>query len=86
MLERILPRNEHPMERVARVVVGLGVLSLVFVGPKTPWGWIGLVPLVTGLVGSCPLYTLFGLSTCRIQTRCARPAASGAEARRAPGS
>lgn len=69
MLERILPRNEHPMERVARVVVGLGVLSLAFVGPKTPWGWVGLVPLVTGLVGSCPLYTLFGLSTCPIKAR-----------------
>ena len=66
MLDRILPRNEHPIERVARVLVGVGVLSLVFVGPKTPWGWLGLVPIVTGLIGSCPLYTLFGLSTCPI--------------------
>jgi len=60
----LLPTNEHPVERVLRVILGLGVLSLVFVGPKTPWGYLGLVPVVTGLLGSCPLYTLFGFSTC----------------------
>ena len=69
MLDRILPRNEHPIERVARVLVGVGVLSLVFVGPKTPWGWLGLVPIVTGLIGSCPLYTLLGLNTCPTKAR-----------------
>ena len=69
MLDRILPRNEHPIERVARVLVGVGVLSLVFVGPKTPWGWLGLVPIVTGLIGSCPLCTLLGLNTCPAKAR-----------------
>lgn len=68
MLDRIMPRNEHTVERVLRVVLGAGLLTLVFVGPQTPWGWLGLIPLATGLVGSCPLYTLFGISTCRIQT------------------
>ncbi len=63
--EKILPKNEHTVERVLRVVVGLVLLSLVFVGPKTAWGLIGIVPLATGLLGSCPLYTLFGISTCR---------------------
>jgi len=63
-MNTLLPINEHPMERAIRVLVGLVVLSLVFVGPKTPWGWLGLIPLATGLIGSCPLYTVFGFSTC----------------------
>lgn len=63
-MANLLPTNEHPIERGLRVVVGLGVLSLAFVGPKTPWAWLGLVPVLTGLIGSCPLYTLFGISTC----------------------
>jgi hypothetical protein len=64
MLSRILPNNEHGIERALRVVVGLGLLAIAFVGPKTPWGYLGIVPLLTGLLGSCPLYTLFGISTC----------------------
>ena len=67
MESKIMPRNEGNLDRVARVVLGLGLLSIVFVGPQTPWGWVGLVPLVTGLVGSCPLYTLTGLRTCPIE-------------------
>lgn len=62
----LLPRNEHTVERVVRILVGLVVLSLVFVGPQTSWGLLGLVPLLTGLLGSCPLYTLFGISTCSL--------------------
>lgn len=65
----ILPRNEHTIERVLRVFVGLAVLSLFVVGPKTPWALLGIVPLATGLIGSCPLYTLFGISTCRTTNR-----------------
>ena len=65
MLAKVLPKNEHTVERVLRVLVGLGLLSLVFVGPKTAWGWVGILLVVTGLVGSCPAYTLFGISTCR---------------------
>jgi hypothetical protein len=56
--------NEGAIDRVLRVVVGAGVLSLAFVGPQTPWGYVGLVPLVTGLVGWCPLYAMLGLNTC----------------------
>ena len=69
MLSKFLPANEHPIERVLRVVVGFGILSLAFVGPKTPWAYLGLVPIVTGLLGSCPLYTLFGVSTCATPKR-----------------
>jgi len=68
MLDKILPRNTHRVERVARVVIGVVLILLVFIGPKTPFGWLGIVPLVTGLVGSCPLYTLFGFSTCARKT------------------
>ncbi|NJL28667.1 MAG: DUF2892 domain-containing protein [Thermoanaerobaculia bacterium] len=63
-----MPQNEHTIERVLRVVVGVGLLSLIFIGPKTLWGLIGIVPLATGLIGSCPLYTLFGISTCPMKT------------------
>lgn len=60
--------NVGGLDRVLRIVVGLGLLSLVFVGPQTPWGWIGLVPLLTGLIGNCPAYSLIGLSTCPLKT------------------
>jgi len=68
-MANLLPTNEHPMERVLRTLLGLGVISLAFVGPKTPWGYLGIVPLATGLLGSCPLYTLFGWSTCPVKAR-----------------
>ena len=64
MESKLMPKNEGMVDRVLRVVAGIVLISLVFVGPQTAWGWIGLVPLVTGLVGSCPLYTLLGLRTC----------------------
>jgi SAM-dependent methyltransferase len=56
--------NESFIDRALRVVIGIVVLSLVVVGPKTMWGLLGLVPLLTGLVGFCPLYRLLGISTC----------------------
>jgi len=59
-----MSRNESNIDRVLRVVLGLVLLSLVFVGPQTPWGLIGVVPLVTGLVGVCPVYSVLGISTC----------------------
>jgi hypothetical protein len=56
--------NEGTLDRTLRVIAGLALISLVFVGPQTPFGWIGVVPLITGLVGWCPVYTLLGLNTC----------------------
>lgn len=64
-----LMRNEGTVDRVIRVILGLGLLSLIFVGPKTLWGLVGLVPLLTGLLGRCPLYTLLGIKTCPISTK-----------------
>ncbi len=62
--EKWLPVNEHMVERVVRVVAGVAILSLTVIGPKSLWGLIGIVPIATGLLGSCPLYTVFGISTC----------------------
>jgi hypothetical protein len=62
---KLIPVNEHWAERVLRVLVGIVVLSLLFVGPRSPWALLGLVLLATGLLGSCPIYTLFGVSTRR---------------------
>lgn len=59
-----MPRNEGTIDRALRIIVGLILLSLVFVGPKTMWGLIGLIPLATGLIGYCPLYQILGFSTC----------------------
>ena len=64
-----LKKNEGTADRVVRVLLGLAILSLVFVGPKTFWGWAGLVPLLTGLVGNCPLYSIFGINTCSLRNR-----------------
>lgn len=63
---KLLATNEGTLDRALRVALGLGILSLAFVGPQSPWAWLGLVPLLTGLLGSCPLYTLLGVRTCRI--------------------
>ena len=60
-----MKQNIHNVERVVRVAVGLIVLSLVFVGPKSLWGLIGILPIITGLIGWCPPYQLLGISTCK---------------------
>lgn len=59
-----MPRNEGTLDRALRIIVGLVLLALVFVGPKTMWGLIGLIPLLTGLAGYCPLYQILGMNTC----------------------
>jgi len=59
-------KNIGTIDRSIRILAGLILLALVFVGPQTPWGWIGLVPLVTALMGWCPAYTLFGINTCKM--------------------
>lgn len=60
--------NVGAVDRVIRIVLGLALLSLVFVGPKTMWGLIGIVLLATAWVSFCPLYALFGWSTRPKQT------------------
>ena len=60
--------NEGTLDRVFRALLGIGLISIVFVGPQTPWGWLGVMPLATALVGWCPLYALVGINTCKVRT------------------
>jgi len=56
--------NVGGIYRVLRIIVGLALISLVFVGPQVVWGWVGVVPLLTGLFKFCLAYKLFGFNTC----------------------
>lgn len=69
MLAKLLPSNESTLDRVLRVALGVGLLAIVFVGPQTWLGLIGIVPLATGLLGSCPIYTALGFSTCPVNPK-----------------
>jgi len=64
-MPKLFANNESAIDRTLRVILGIGLLAIAFVGPKTPLGYLGIVPLATGLLGSCPLYSLLGLSTLR---------------------
>lgn len=64
-MSKLLSRNEHLVDRALRVLLGLGLLGVAIAG-LTPLGYLGLIPLATGLLGSCPLYSVLGLSTCRV--------------------
>lgn len=56
--------NVGSLDRMLRIVLGLVLIALVFVGPKTAWGWVGVIPLATGFLRTCPLYSLLGFNTC----------------------
>ena len=60
--------NVGSIDRALRIILGLALISLVFVGPKTLWGWIGIVPVATALLGWCPAYALFGIKTCKTRS------------------
>ena len=64
----MLLKNEGKVDRILRIIFGAVLIALVFVGPQTVWGWVGVVPLITGLVGTCPVYSLFGINTCGIKS------------------
>jgi len=57
-------RNIGNTDRSIRLVVGVALLTLAFFGPRTPLGYLGLIPILTALVSFCPLYALLGISTC----------------------
>ncbi|AMY69030.1 YgaP family membrane protein [Frigidibacter mobilis] len=62
--------NVGGIDRILRVVVGLALIAGFFLGPASPYSWlylIGIVPLATGLLRTCPLYSIFGLSTCPLK-------------------
>ena len=59
-------KNAGSIDRGLRVIIGLALVAwAVFGGPV--WAWIGAVPLLTGAVGSCPAYSIFGISTCSLK-------------------
>lgn len=66
-----MTRNVGGMDRILRIVVGLALIGLAATGTVGWWGWIGLVPLGTALVGFCPLYPLLGINTCGANRRTA---------------
>lgn len=66
-----MKRNIGNIERIIRVIAGAGILSLVFVGPQSLWALLGIVPLLTGIVGWCPPYHLLGINTCCKDDHCA---------------
>jgi hypothetical protein len=67
-MSSVFPTNEHRIERVLRVAAGLALIALAYTGSIGAWGYIGAIPVVTGLIGSCPIYTMLGMSTCPVRT------------------
>jgi hypothetical protein len=60
--------NEGTIDRAVRVLAGLVLIALAVTGTIGVWGWIGIVPVATGLIGWCPAYTLLGISTCSLKS------------------
>jgi hypothetical protein len=60
--------NEGGIDRILRIVAGLALMGLTLTGTIGAWGWIGVVPLATGLIGWCPLYTLLGINSCPMKS------------------
>jgi hypothetical protein len=60
-----MKNNIHPAERVLRVGVGVFLMSLAYWGPTNYWYLLGIIPVMTGLSGYCPLYAMMGVSTCK---------------------
>ncbi|WP_166255127.1 YgaP family membrane protein [Marinobacter salicampi] len=60
-----MSRNMGTVDRTVRAILGLVLIALVFIGPQTAWGWLGVIPLATAVVGLCPAYSLLGIKTCK---------------------
>ncbi|WP_346799089.1 DUF2892 domain-containing protein [Halomonas sp. Bachu 37] len=60
-----MKHNVGSIDKIARIVIGLALIVLALTGTIGIWGWIGIVPLATGLLGTCPLYSLLGVDTCK---------------------
>lgn len=64
-----MKKNIGRVDRVIRIILGLALLSLTFIGPKTMWGLIGFLPLITAIVNFCPVYAILGMNTCSLEER-----------------
>jgi len=58
-------KNLGSADRVIRLIVGIALIAMVFVGPHTPWGWIGVILVATAFLSFCPIYRVFGIRTCK---------------------
>lgn len=58
--------NEGTLDRTLRILVGIALIAMALTGPQVAWGWLGVIPLATGLIGWCPLYTMLGIKTCKV--------------------
>jgi len=67
--EFFMKTNEGSIDRILRVVVGLVLIGLTLTDNIGIWGWIGVVPLATGALGMCPLYTMLGINTCPMKSK-----------------
>jgi hypothetical protein len=56
--------NMGMVDKIVRITVGVVLIALTLMGSVGIWGWIGLVPLITGLLGHCPVYAVLGFDTC----------------------
>lgn len=63
----LLKTNEHNAERLVRIILGAGLIGAAVTGSLGVWAYIGAVPLLTGIIGSCPIYTVLGISTCPVK-------------------
>jgi len=61
--------NEGTIDRSVRILAGLVLVALTLTGTIGVWGWIGVVPIITGALGWCPAYTLLGISTCPMKAK-----------------
>lgn len=64
-----MKQNVHNIERAVRIIIGLVLISMTFWGPTSPWFLIGIVPLLTGILGWCPPYSLLGINTCNLKQK-----------------
>ncbi|WP_295388769.1 DUF2892 domain-containing protein [uncultured Thiodictyon sp.] len=60
-----MTKNAGTIDRAVRAIAGIALIALAFTGSIGIWGWIGIVPLATALIGWCPAYTVFGINTCK---------------------
>lgn len=61
--------NVGSIDRALRIIVGITLIVLAATEQIGPWGWLGIIPLLTGVVSFCPAYALLGIRTCKLETQ-----------------
>ncbi len=61
--------NEGSIDRALRIIAGIALIALAYTGKIGMWGYIGIMPLLTGILGTCPAYAIFGISTCKLKNK-----------------